>query len=75
MIKKVSNNHHHCRSFGKGYGELSHQKVLQNKKFNFFYKTLNLEPCDPTIHSKRSMSVECLFNGKTNGPILLKKLN
>jgi hypothetical protein len=33
MVKKASNNHHHCWSFGKGYGDPSHQKVLQNKIF------------------------------------------
>jgi hypothetical protein len=73
MVKKVSHNHHRCRSFGKGYGEPSHQKVLENRILNVFYKTLNLEPCDPTIHPKRSMLVECFFNAKTNGSILRQK--
>jgi hypothetical protein len=73
MVKKASNNHHHCRSFGKGLWRYKPPKGVAKQKILKNYKTLNLEPCDPTIQPQRSMRVECFFNGKTNGPILLKK--
>jgi hypothetical protein len=75
MVKKVSHNHHRCRSFGKGYGEPSHQKVLENRILNVFYKTLNLEPCDPTIHPKRSMLVECFSMPRQRVRFFSKKNN
>ncbi len=38
------------------------------------YNTLNMEPCNPTIHLDGLMSVEVFFNGKTFGLVLLKKI-